>query len=160
MKLIQDILKNYAERSERGLIANYDRLGLRASSAWAEALESEVSVKKGKYNVIFLGKSYTEQLEIGRRPNEKRTHEELVKFAAWSVNAWVNDWLKNKGLNLNAFGVAYNIEKFGIKVPNRFNDGGLVSNVFTPENLKKLNREISLFFVSEVKSDIKGLFEG
>lgn len=159
MITIEKILKGWLDIKEKQFIEKYISSGRKASGDWAKSLEQFFSNDKRKIRLGILANDYSEYMVNGRRPNQKKTHKELVAFAAWSVNAWSDRWVKNKGLNLNPFGVAYNIGKFGIKVPNEYNDGKLTSDVIDDNAFEELNRKISLFYVESLKSDIRNAFE-
>ena len=62
--------------------------------------------------------------------------------------------MQNKRLNINPFAVAYKIAREGIKVPNKFNPGTLISDVFTVERANLLVKMYRDFLVSEAKTEI------
>lgn len=155
----QLIINKWLQDTQKELVRNYDRLGLRASGKWADSLESFYSQQKGNIKAGILGESYTEQLENGRRPNQKSSEEEIRKWVGWAGNTIIKDWVEDKGLDLNPFAVAYKIAREGWNVPNKHNKGGLVTDVVTDERIDELNNKLALFYIGEIRSDIKKTFE-
>jgi hypothetical protein len=139
---------------KQDLIDNYNRLGLRASGNWERQLETISEVKDINIKAIVKGEKYTGAIEYGRRRNRNQTKEALRAWAGWAGSTFIAQWIKDKGLNLNPFAVAYNIAKHGWVVPNPYNAGGLVSDAITDEKINQLLRKLSLFYVDEIKTDV------
>ena len=150
----QSIINTWLVDRQRELIENYDALGLRASGNWAEQLEVKPANQGPDIKAGILGADYTQQLENGRRPNQNSSEEEIKKWVGWAGNTIIKDWVNDKGLDLNPFAVAYKIAREGWQVPNKFNAGGLVSDVITDNKLNELNRDLSIFYTAQIKSQI------
>ena len=155
----QVIINKWLNDTKKDLIANYDRLGLRASGDWANSLETFQSYKNGFIQAGILGNDYTDQLENGRRPNKNSSEEEIRKWVGWAGNTFIKEWIDNKGLDLNPFAVSYKIAREGWKVPNKYNAGGLVSDVVTDQRIDSLSKELILHFVGEIRSDVLKKFK-
>jgi hypothetical protein len=150
----QSIVNSWLADRQKELIQNYDALGLRASGNWANQLEVKPATTGPDIKAGILGADYTEQLENGRRPNQNSSEEAIKAWVGWAGNTIIKQWVEDKGLDISPFAVAYKIAREGWKVPNKFNAGGLVSDVITDQKLNELNRELSIFYVAEIKSAI------
>lgn len=154
----EQIINEWNSETKGDLIKNYDRLGLRASGNWAESLEEFNNKSQSGFVFGILGEEYTGAIENGRRPNSNQDPDALKKWVGWAGNTIIKQWVEDKGLSISPFAVAWKIAREGWSVPNRFNAGGLVSDVVTDERIAELNKKLSLFFVGEIKSSIiKGL---
>ena len=58
-----------------------------------------------------------------------------------------------------SFLIARKIHEKGIKVPNKFNKGGLVANVVTTKKINELSNNLTLFYVENYKSDVLKQFK-
>ncbi len=143
------------------LIKNYKALGLRASGKWAESLDEFNDKTPEGFKFGILGEQYTGALESGRKPNSNQDEESLKGWVGWAGSTFLKDWVDDKDLDINPYAVAWKIALEGWRVPNKFNAGGLVSNVVTDKRIGEVLKDLSLFYVSEIKSEIvKGLKNG
>lgn len=147
------IINNWLLESKQDLIANYDALGLRASGEWADSLQEFQDKTSEGVRIGMLGQRYTGAIESGRSPNTDQSPEALKAWVGWAGNTIIEQWVNDKGLDLNPFAVAWKIALRGWHVPNGYNEGGLVSDVITKERLDKLNRQLALFYIDGFKSD-------
>ena len=150
--MIEQKIKDWLNESKVYLIANYDRLGLRASGRWAQELETIYKQTSKGYNLQILGEQYTGVLETGRKPNTDQ--DNIRAWVGWAGSTFLKKWVQNKGLLINPYAVAYKIAREGIEVPNQHNAGGLVSDVMTTERINKLLNDIGGVLANELKSDI------
>jgi hypothetical protein len=141
------------------LIQNYDRLGLRASGKFAKDLETKVEEQGTKWTITFLGSKHSQFMVAGRGANKNQDKDSIKAFVGWAGSTFLKQWVQDKGLNVSPFAVAYKIARKGINVPNSFNTGTLLSDVFTPEKLDELLRSISMTIIGDVRTDIKKLIE-
>ena len=102
----------------------------------------------------MLGAPYTGIMETGRKPNEKQDKGSIKAWVGWAGNTFIKDWVNRKGLSINPFAIAYKIAREGIKVPNHYNPGNLISDVITNERIEKLSNSISNIIVTNLKSDV------
>lgn len=49
-----------------------------------------------------------------------------------------------------AFAIAYVMKRDGIKVPNKFNGGGVVSDIINPERVKRLTLDINKIIKAKI----------
>ena len=118
------IYTEYLERFRKDLIANYDKLGLRASGKFAESLEYEVKGNK----LLMFGSHHSLYMENGRGPGgfpPLRSIEEWIEVKQGLPAIFVE---KKKQF---AFIIARKIANEGIKVPNAYNEGKVISDVVT-----------------------------
>lgn len=112
--------------------ASYISKGLKASGFFGENLRLEM----GANNAKITAPRYVGAMEGGR-----------VAGCRPPVSI-IRDWIiaKNKlGANIPleaAYPIAKRIGEEGIKVPNRFNPGGVVSDVLNPARVLKLQNDI------------------
>lgn len=152
--MIKQLVEDWDKGVKSDLVANYIRLGLKASGEWEQELESRISVTADNINIKYLGAPYTEQLERGRRPNKNQSPSKLRAWVGWAGSTFLKDWVRNKGLDINPFAVAYKIAREGIKVPNPNNAGGLVSDVINESRIQNLIDELKIFVIEDIKSDV------
>jgi hypothetical protein len=158
MRII-DIVNKFDVQTKADLIQNYIKLGLKASGNWSNELESIIKERSDGINIKYLGSQYTQQLITGRRPNKNQSKDSLRSFVGWAGKTFLADWVKQKGSKASPFAVAYKIAREGITVPNKYNPGTILSNVFNDERIEKLLKDISVGFINEIKSDIKTSFK-
>lgn len=151
------IYTEYLEKFKKDLIANYDKLGLRASGKFADSLEYEIKGNKltmyGAYHSIFM--------ENGRGSGgfpPLKAIEEWIEVKKGLPAIFVE---KKKQF---AFIIARKIAREGIKVPNQHNAGKVVSDVVTlylGEHLYKLLNEVGEDYMREVdfESDFRNILK-
>jgi hypothetical protein len=142
---------------QRDLVLNYDKLGLRASGKWANELENFYNETGTGYRFGILGAQYTDVLQNGRRKNTKQTKESLRAWVGWAGSTFLKDWVEQKGIQVSPFAVAWKIAREGVKVPNAFNSGGLVSDVINDEAIEKFAEIIRFSIIESVSSDVKNV---
>jgi len=152
--MIEDIVNKWLIDTKKDLFNNYIKLGLKASGDWGNSLESKSEVTSTTINAKILANDYTEQLENGRQPNKNQSPEALKAWVGWAGSTFLDKWVKDKGINVNPYAVAWKIAREGWKVPNRYNKGGLVSDVITNDKIKELTSQLLLFKVDQIKSDV------
>lgn len=149
-----DFAKEWAAEKENDFIKNYERLGLRASGEWERSLFNEVTETDSKIKIGFFGANYSQQLENGRLPNRNQDLKALKAWVGWAGSTFLKDWVSDKGININPFAVAWKIAREGVKVPNAYNEGGLISDVITNESVSLLLNEMAGGILLGIKSDI------
>lgn len=157
MRQAGDIINEWMEGVQGDLIANYDRLGLRASGSFARSLEPVVTERPHGYNIKMKAARHSYFMEHGRRPNTEKS-----PAAAKRLYPIIKQWVQDKGLpfdNRRVFAICLKIVYKGIRVPNRYNPGGVISEVVTEQRMRQLasslGRNILLEFQSFVIKDLK-----
>lgn len=153
----QEIYTKYLERFKKDLVANYDKLGLRASGKFAEGLEYEIKGDK----LSMYGPKHSIFMEYGRGSGgfpPLKAIEEWIEVKKGLPAIFVE---KKKQF---AFIIARKIAKEGIKVPNEHNAGKVISDVVTlylGEYLYKLLDEVGEEFMREVdfQSDFRNILQ-
>lgn len=157
MRQAGDIVKEWMEGVQGDLIANYDRQGLRASGSFAQSLEPVITERPHGYNVKMRAARHSYFMENGRRPNKEKSPEQ-----AKLLYPIIKDWIEAKGLDFDdskAFAICLKIVYEGIRVPNKYNPGGVISEVVTEQRMRQLasslGRNILLEFQSYVIKEFK-----
>jgi len=149
---INDLITEWMEETRVSLIIEYDRQGLRASGSYAESLEANVQDKKTSFKAVMKAARHSEFMENGRPPNSAPSPE-----AAKRLYPIILQWVKDKNLTFDrghVFAICLKIVYHGIAVPNKYNPGGVVSNVVTKDRIDILIDKIGNVFKSEIKSDV------
>lgn len=151
----EEIYYKFLERLRLKLIAKYDELGLRASGKYADELEADVLPNK----LIMFGANHSGFMELGRNSG---------KFPPIRV---IEEWIETKrGLpavfrekkKQFAFLIARKIAREGIKVPNEFNKGNVISAVvddFLANDIDEMLQELGDVFLARIKVDVLQIFK-
>ena len=138
------IIKEWLEQLRVDLIAEYDKLGLRSSGNYEQSLVAFNTDKRA----IMYGARYAYQMENGRLAG------------TYPPRQAIEDWIKVKGIKSNipisslAYLIQRKIYRDGIKVPSKFNKGGVVSNVITEQRIQGLIDKLQFVNVTQVSSQI------
>ncbi len=151
------IYTQYLESFKEDLITNYDKLGLRASGKFAKSLEYEIKGNK----LIMFGAYHSIFMENGRGAGgfpPLKSIEEWIETKRGLPAIFVE---RKKQF---AYIIARKIANEGIKVPNKYNEGNVVSDVVTlylGEYLYKMLDDIGEEFMREVdfESDFRNLIK-
>ncbi len=157
--MIGQIIDKWLEDTKKDLFKNYKKLGLKASGDWGKSLEPKSEVTNTSINAKILANDYTTYLENGRNRNQNQSEKALKAWVGWAGSTFLDKWVKDKRTNVNPYAVAWKIAREGWKVPNKFNKGGLVSDVVTDKRIKTLVDELITFKVSDIKSDVIRTFK-
>jgi len=152
--MIEDIVNKWLADTKKDLFNNYIKLGLKASGDWGNSLESKSEVTSTSINAKILANDYTTYIQNGRNQNKNQTDKALKAWVGWAGSTFLAKWVEDKKLNISPYAVAWKIAREGWKVPNRYNKGGLVSDVITNDKIKELTGQLLLFKVNQIKSDV------
>jgi len=158
MITVQGKIEQALEQVKKDLVKSYNEKGLRASGNWERELESFYKQTSNGYKFGIYGANYTDVLQNGRNKNIKQTPEGLKAFVGWAGSTFLKQWVEDKGLNISPFAVAWKIAREGVKVPNRFNKGGLVSDVINDETIQEFIDIIKFDQLVSLKSDVNNIF--
>jgi hypothetical protein len=156
--MIEQIVDKWLKDTKKDLFKNYIKLGLKASGDWGKSLETQSEVTNTSIKAKILANDYTVYLEDGRNKNKNQSEKALKAWVGWAGSTFLDDWVRDKRVNISPYAVAWKIAREGWKVPNKFNRGGLVSDIITPERIKELTDQIVQFKVQEVRSDVVKTF--
>lgn len=157
MMTIETKINDALNRVKKDLVNSYQSKGLRASGKWEKELESFFNEAGNGYRFGVLGASYTEQLQNGRLPNKKQDDKSLKAWVGWAGSTFLKDWVKDKGLTISPFAVAWKIAREGVKVPNSNNKGGLISDVINDEMINQFIEIIKFDQIVSIKSDVRNI---
>lgn len=139
-----NVVKEWLEQLRIDLIAEYDRLGLRASGNYEKSLYFFATDKRA----IMYGAKYAYQMQYGRKPGTYPPREAI------------EDWIDAKKLQYTipksslAFLIQRKIFSEGIKVPSKYNAGGVIANVITEERIQVLIDKLRFVNILQVSSDV------
>lgn len=87
------------------LIPKFISLGMNASGEWIRSIEV-------RGNEIW-GRDYTRYLTDGRGANKDQDPEKLHKWVGYYGSTIFAKWVKDKGLSINPYAVAYKVARSG-----------------------------------------------
>ena len=152
--MIAEKVKEYGDKAVKDLIDNYNKLGLRASGRYARELKSVVTTSGTKTNLKITGPIEAIFMEQGRGPNKVQSHQ-AVKNLGWYLQQWVAD----KGIDVNPYAAAHKIVYEGITVPNPNNPGGVISDIINDQWFAELNKIIGFDVITRIESDVLKQFK-
>ena len=152
----------YLEILRKKLIKKYDELGLRASGKYADELEPSILPNK----MIMLGSLHSGVMETGRRSGKFPPYNPATgtfdEIAEWiETKSGLPAIFKEKKKEF-AFLIARKLANEGIKVPNTFNKGNVISAVvddFLAVDIAKMLEELGDVWLITIKADILKLFK-
>jgi hypothetical protein len=140
---IIDIIQNWCDSTIAKIVVEYDKQGRRASGGFERDLESNIEETGKGYKVQILGSNYSYWMENGRRAG---------KFPP--IDA-IKQWIDDKGVIAND--ISKNSLAFLIarKIANEGYQGKpVIEPVINKKWIDQLMKEVGLFTVSEIKSDV------
>ena len=136
-KQVVDLVRQLREQ----VVKNYYAMRLNASGRF----DKETVVTDYGSGVKIEAPAYVFQMEEGRDSGSMPP----VK----AIKQWIKDKNANAGTDIPeeaAYAIAYVIKRDGIKVPNRFNKGGVVSTLLNDAAVKKLAAEVNKIIKAEI----------
>lgn len=147
----ESIYKLWLSELKVDLIAEYNKLGLKASGKYEKDLEGTIEGNK----ITMWGAFHSQFMELGRRAGK------MAPVAA--ILQWIEDKRIRTPASMTqrafAFIIARKIGREGIKVPNKFNEGGVLSKVITEARIMGLITSIKFVEVDTITSDILNLIK-
>lgn len=143
------------------LIKSYDTKGLRASGNWANSLVGNVESTPNGYKLTIDGADYSGAMEYGRKPTVKKGNGELKDI----IRQWIDDKkiVPKDGISKDslAFLITRKIHQEGITVPNKYNIGGVISDVvegnptlgFKPIK-ERLQEKFNNIYINNISSEV------
>ena len=136
-KQVVDLVRQLREQ----VVKNYYAMRLNASGRF----DKETVVTDYGSGVKIEAPAYVFQMEEGRKAGGMPP----IK----AIKQWIKDKNANAGTDIPeeaAYAIAYVIKRDGIKVPNRFNKGGVVSTLLNDAAVKKLAAEVNKIIKAEI----------
>jgi len=157
--MIKDILKRYLDQTKIDVIANYDRLGLRASGKFADGLEVEVSDTGKSLHGVILSEGHGWFMEQGRKANKRATKGQI-----YFLSEVLKGWAKDKGIILGSpWMAAKKIAEKGIPIPNRYNKGTVFEDVINDKWEDELMIRINTYYIklatTSIEKDLRKLIQ-
>lgn len=134
---MSEILRVWLEEQKTGIIANYNAKGRRASGRFERETYVQMDTNKG----AIMSPNYAGVMLFGRRPNFDQDPKAVKSWVGWAGSTFLKDWVRNKGLSISPFAVAYKIARNGIAEPTPPN--GLVTEVVNAEAIKELGKRLA-----------------
>ena len=147
------IVTAYMEQTRQDLIKSYQEKGLKASGRYAKGLTFEVSDDGKTIKAFMESEHHVWFMEEGRKPNKQQTAKQ-----ARSLGHILEQWVKDKGIDVNPYAAAWKIVREGIQVPNRYNPGDVVEDVVTNEWFDGLVAQLADHFIFAVTTEVERLF--
>ena len=129
------------EQVKKEIFESYISKGLVASGEFGR----ELKVNDLGNRVTITAPAHVYQMELGR------------KAGAFPPVSAIRQWIKDKNRTAGtdipeeaAYAIAYVIKRDGIKVPNRYNGGGVVSDIINPERVKRLTLDINRIIKAKI----------
>lgn len=155
----EDIVADWLHEKRVALVEVYLSEGIKASGRWERALVENVKAEGATIRGTLTGEDYTEYIQNGRRPNANQSPEALRRWVGYMGNGPIAQWVKDKGLTLSPFAVAYKIAREGVRVPNQHNPGDLISRVVNQQAIDELNKRLSHASVTSATSEIRNILK-
>jgi hypothetical protein len=144
-----EILNTYFDTTIQDLIKAYEEKGLKASGAYGRSLVKEITQSGSQITAKIKGAKHIYWLQHGRGPNKEQTIKQ-----ARSLGKILEQWVKDKGIQVNPYAAAWKIVREGWQVPNRFNPGGVVSDVINDNWLHKVIELLRYDEIKEIRSEV------
>lgn len=133
---------------------SYTSKGIKASGRWGDSLETYVRTTDSGTVAGIKSFHYIQFPEYGRGPNKVQSPEQAKKLYPVILR-----WVSEKGISVDniktfAFRTALKLVYEGYSVPNRYNPGGVVSDVINERWADKMIETIGGVYMGKVKSDI------
>ena len=129
------------EHIKKEIFESYISKGLVASGEFGR----ELKVNDLGNRVTITAPKHTIQMEQGRKAGAFPPVSAIKK--------WIQDKNRTAGTDIPeeaAYAIAYVIKRDGIKVPNKYNGGGVVSDVINPERVKRLTLDINKIIKAKI----------
>lgn len=148
MGLLESYLTEELETLKLNLANSIRSKGLVASGRSIQTLEVNVETKEGITEGTLSGESYLFALEFGRKPTTNSQGGVLLRA--------IRQWLIDKGLDgkLNEYAVTAKIHREGIKVPNKFNSGNVISDVINKSVIDNINKQVTTIISTGINQAI------
>jgi hypothetical protein len=154
MSQASDIMTAYLNQTKTDLVKSYTEKGLKASGKFEKGLEAHVEDSGKRLKGYINSEAHVWYMEKGRRPNKQQTAKQ-----ARSLGKILEQWVKDKGIDVNPYAAAWKIVREGITVPNRHNPGQVITEVITDEWFDKFIQKLSNWHITVVQSEVAKMFK-
>ena len=153
MGAIKDLLDEWCKERNKELIDRYHSMGLKASGKFEKELRYDASDTQA----TIYAPPHVGAMVAGRSTTKTST------ASSPTLRQVIRKWIDDKGITPEgkiskdslAYLIARKIHSQGIKVPNAYNDGTLISSVITDEKIKDLQKQITENYITTFSKEIK-----
>ena len=139
-------LNEFGKQTTKDLVLNYIKMGLKASGAFERGLVYEASDSSIEIKAPLHGRV----METGRRAGKFPPMNEILKWVQLGKIV-KRDNITDEQL---AFLIARKIQREGIKVPNKYNVGKVISSILLDGRIAKLLEQITIKEQKNVSEEI------
>jgi len=148
-----EIVRSYMVQTTRDLVRSYNEKGLKASGKYEKGLTYHVEDDGKKIHAVIESEGHVWFMEKGRGPNKQQTAKQ-----ARSLGKILEQWVKDKGIDVNPYAAAWKIVREGIDVPNKNNPGKVVEDVVTNEWYDGLVEQLREHWIFVITTQVERLF--
>lgn len=141
------ILREELEALRDRIIANHRQAGQVASGKTIASMQVNIDGDTGE----LVGRPYFGTLETGAKP--WRNAASMKKVPA-SFNAIIEQWIKDKGLNLNSWAVSYKIIHEGTKLYRQGGRSDIYSNEI-PKTIDNIGQRLLVIYDQMITQSIQ-----
>ena len=143
---MKEVVENWLNEMQTALVAKYREVGVKDTGNYENQLETKLTENSSGFKAQIFGANYAYWLEHGRKSGKR---------PPMSV---IQEWVERKFTVENprslAFVIARKIGEKGIQVPNKYNKGGIVSDVINDKAIQTLTKRLGTAVIENVKSDV------
>lgn len=153
--IVQDWLKDKVFKIKNNVDKNYKATGKTKDSVQWSMTDSSAQITA--LDTIYFGEFGRGKTTKGSKPKGQGILKDIIR-----------QWIDVKGIQPRestmskdtlAFLIARKINRDGIKVPNEYNAGQILSSVLNEKAVEELIREFGAVLIQEFESDILPLFK-
>lgn len=148
-----EIVRNYMVQTTQDLVRSHTEKGLKASGKYERGLTYKVEDDGKRITAVIESEGHVWFMEKGRKPNKQQTAKQ-----ARSLGKILEQWVRDKGIDVNPYAAAWKIVREGIDVPNKNNPGKVVEDVVTNEWYDELVEQLRQHFIFVTVTEVERLF--
>lgn len=147
LKYTPIILREELEALKVRIIANHRQAGQVASGKTIASMQVNIDGDTGE----LVGRPFFGTLETGAKPWKNAAN---MKKVPASFNAIIEQWIKDKGLNLNSWAVSYKIIHEGTKLYRQGGRADIYSNEI-PKTIESVGQRLLVIYDKQITETIK-----
>ena len=147
LKYTPIILREELEALKERIIANHRQAGQVASGKTIASMQVNIDGDTGE----LVGRPFFGTLETGAKPWKNAAS---MKKVPASFNAIIEQWIKDKGLNLNSWAVAYKIIHEGTRLYRQGGRSDIYSNEI-PKTIDNIGQRLLVIYDKQITETIK-----
>lgn len=141
------VLREELEDLKQRIIANHRNAGQVASGKTIASMQVNVDGDTGE----LVGRPFFGTLETGSRPWRNASN---MKHVPPPFNAVIEQWIKDKGLNLNSWAVSYKIIHEGTKLHRQGGRADIYSNEI-PKTIESIGQRLLVIYDQMITQSIQ-----